>query len=62
MVEYDEMIEELYVTTLENLKQMRNIIIKKAEEDTTKYDEIIEHLNDQYNYCKDELDKLYGYK
>jgi RPA family protein len=61
-VDYDKMLEELYITTLENLKQMKEILDKKADEDTSKHNQVIQKLNDQYNSCVEHFKELYGFK
>jgi len=60
----NQQLEELYKTTLENLKHMKELIIEEArnDKDSSKYDKIIQDLNAQYNSCKEQLDKLYGFK
>ena len=61
-VDDDKMLEELYITTLENLKQMKEILDKKADEDTSKHNQVIQKLNDQYNSCVEHFKELYGFK
>ena len=61
-VDYDKMLEELYVTTLENMKKMKEILAQKADEETDKYNEVIQKLNDQYNACVEHFKELYGFK
>ncbi|MEI6883167.1 MAG: hypothetical protein WCO02_01660 [Bacteroidota bacterium] len=61
-VDYDKMLESLYITTLENMKKMKEILDKKADGDTSKHDEVIQKLNDQYNSCVEHFMGLYGFK
>ena len=61
-VDYDKMLESLYITTLENMKKMKEILDKKADEDTSKHNQVIQKLNDQYNSCVEHFKELYGFK